>query len=85
LQTLRADPQAFDLVLTDYNMPGLSGLDVAREVRQIRPDLPVAVASGFIDENLHQAAEGAGVRELIFKASDVEAFCASLQGLVRRT
>jgi DNA-binding NarL/FixJ family response regulator len=66
-------------------MPGLSGLDIAREVRRIRPDLPVAIASGFIDETLRQAAAGAGVRELIFKASDVEVFCASLQGLVHRS
>jgi PAS domain S-box-containing protein len=85
LEVLRADPAAFDLVLTDYNMPGLSGLDIAREVRRIRPDLPVAIASGFIDETLRQAAAGAGVRELIFKASDVEVFCASLQGLVHRS
>ena len=38
-----------------------------------RPDLPVVVASGFIDENLRAKAAGAGVRELIFKAGAVEA------------
>jgi hypothetical protein len=37
--------------------------------------LAVAVASGFIDEALHAQAGGAGVRELIFKASAVEEFC----------
>ena len=83
LQALRADPAAFDLVLTDYNMPGMSGLDVAREVRAIRPELPVAVTSGFIDKELHTQAEGAGVRELIFKADSVEVFCDAVQRLAR--
>jgi signal transduction histidine kinase/ActR/RegA family two-component response regulator len=78
LDTLRADPDSFDLVVTDYNMPGMSGLDVAREVRRIRADLPVAVASGFIDEVLSANAEGAGVRELIFKANTAEDFCATV-------
>ena len=75
LAAIRANPPTFDLVVTDYNMPGMSGLDVAREIRTIRADLPVAVASGFIDEALHAQAGGAGVRELIFKASAVEEFC----------
>ena len=50
----------------------MSGLDVAREVRALRADLPVAIASGFIDEVLRSEAVEAGVRELIFKADAVE-------------
>ena len=83
LQTLRADPTAFDLVLTDYNMPGMSGLDVAREVRGLNPNLPVAVTSGFIDEALRVQAADAGVRELFFKADDVAVFCDLVQRLVQ--
>ncbi|MEQ1515578.1 MAG: ATP-binding protein [Usitatibacteraceae bacterium] len=75
LDALRVDPASFDLVVTDYNMPGMSGLDVAREVRAVRSDVPVAIASGFIDESLRAQACGAGVRELIFKANAVEEFC----------
>jgi PAS domain S-box-containing protein len=82
LDALRADPAGFDLVLTDYNMPGMSGLDVAREVRSIRVGLPVAVTSGFIDEELRVQAAGAGVRELIFKAGDVEMFCEAVYRVV---
>jgi len=84
LQAIRADPAAFDLVLTDYNMPGMSGLDVAREVRAIRPELPVVVTSGFIDETLRAQAEGAGVREVLFKADSVDVFCDAVQGLTQK-
>jgi PAS domain S-box-containing protein len=72
LAVLRADSTLFDLVVTDFNMPGMSGLDVAREARVIRHDLPIAIVSGFIDDALRTQAAAAGVQELIFKASAVE-------------
>jgi nitrogen-specific signal transduction histidine kinase/ActR/RegA family two-component response regulator len=75
LAALRDDPHAFDLVVSDYNMPGMSGLDFARAVRLIRPELPVAVATGFVDEQLRSEATNAGIRELIFKADAVDVFC----------
>jgi PAS domain S-box-containing protein len=78
LDALRADPAGFDLVVTDYNMPGMSGLDVARAIRAIRPDLPVVVASGFIDEALRANAPAAGVRELISKTGEAVDLCESL-------
>jgi CheY-like chemotaxis protein len=83
LAAVRENPLAFDLVVTDYNMPGMSGLEVAREIRELRADLPVAVASGFIDEALQVQAKGAGVRELIFKAGASEEFCAAFVRLAQ--
>jgi PAS domain S-box-containing protein len=83
LDVLRADAASFDMVVSDYNMPGMSGLDVAREVRAIRVDLPVAVTSGFIDEALRAQAEGAGVRELIFKANAMEDLCEAFARLAQ--
>lgn len=81
IDLLRCDPAAFALVVTDYNMPYLSGLDVARAVRDIRAELPVAIVSGFIDETLLSHAKEAGVRELIVKTVDVAQFCGSIQRL----
>ncbi len=83
LAALRADPAQFDLVVSDYNMPGMSGLDVAREVRAICPDIPVAVTSGFIDEDLKARVAEAGIRELIFKADALEDLCDAFARLAR--
>lgn len=49
LEALRADPSRFDVIVTDCNMPGMSGLDVARAVTRLRADLPVVLISGFSD------------------------------------
>jgi CheY-like chemotaxis protein len=74
LDALRLRADDFHVVVTDYNMPGMQGLEVAREVRAIRADLPVAVTSGFIDEELQQGAKESGVRQLISKPFAIEDF-----------
>lgn len=38
-----------DLVVTDHLMPGLSGLDLARDLRSRHPDLPVLIVSGYAE------------------------------------
>jgi PAS domain S-box-containing protein len=82
LDALARRPETFDLVVTDYNMPGLSGLDVANRVRDIRSDLAVALASGYITEELRAQAAASGVRELIFKPNVVQEFCAAVARLM---
>lgn len=73
--TVRANPDQFDLAVTDFNMPGMSGLAVAGALREIRADLPVVLASGYITEELRQKAPAAGVRELIYKPNTVDDLC----------
>ena len=82
IDQLRRDPNSCDLVVTDYNMPSLSGLDVARAVRAIRSDLPVAIVSGFIDERLLSQAKAAGVIELLVKVMDTSEFADAVDRLV---
>jgi len=62
----------FDLVVTDFNMPGVSGLEVAQAVRDAQPDLPVIMVSGYITDTLRAQAAAAGVCELISKSHEVE-------------
>ena len=72
LGALHAGNIQFDLVVTDFNMPGMSGLEVARAICKVRPDLPVIVVSGYITDTLRAQAAAAGVRELIAKTQMVE-------------
>jgi CheY-like chemotaxis protein len=79
---LRANAQNYDLLVTDYNMPGYCGVDLVREARRIRPDLPVALASGYVTAEIEQSAIAEGARALIHKPNDVEELCATVQRLI---
>jgi CheY-like chemotaxis protein/anti-sigma regulatory factor (Ser/Thr protein kinase) len=67
LALLRAAPSRFDAVLTDYTMPGMLGLDLAREVLRIRPDLPVPIGSGFAEGIDEEAVRKTGLSGFLSK------------------
>ena len=75
LAAVRADLYQFDLVVTDYNMTHLSGLELAQAVKAMRPGLPIILASGYITEELRAKAPAAGIRELIYKPNTVDDLC----------
>ncbi|MGP1628473.1 MAG: hybrid sensor histidine kinase/response regulator, partial [Giesbergeria sp.] len=81
LAALADAPWDYDLLVTDYNMPGFSGLDLLREAQKLHPDLPVALASGYVTQDIEAAAKEAGARALIHKPNDVEEFCETVQRL----
>jgi PAS domain S-box-containing protein len=83
LAAARANPGQFDLAVTDFNMPYMSGLDVARALHEIHPELPVAVASGYITDALREEAPAAGVKELVYKPNTVDELCEVVSRLAR--
>jgi CheY-like chemotaxis protein len=66
-RAFRLDPQRFDLVLTDENMPGLTGTELTRELRQVRPAVSVVLMSGYGGPQLAERAAAAGIREVLRK------------------
>jgi len=67
LQRLRAEPDRFELLLTDERMPGLSGTALAAAAHALRPQLPVVLASGWGGPRFEQRAAAAGVAVRIAK------------------
>jgi signal transduction histidine kinase/CheY-like chemotaxis protein len=72
LAEVRRAPGDFDGVVADYNMPGCSGIDLARELVATHPSLPVVICSGYIDADLRHRAGAVGVRALVHKENAVE-------------
>jgi CheY-like chemotaxis protein len=67
LETFRADPARFDLVVTDQTMPGLTGQELARRLLELRPGLPVILVTGFSERIVEEEVRALGVRELASK------------------
>ncbi len=61
LAALRTDATAFDVVVSDYNMPDKSGLDVARDVAALAPAMRVVITSGYISRELQAEAAALGI------------------------
>lgn len=72
LEIFRREPGRYAAVMTDLNMPGMSGLALAAQIIAERPDVPVIVASGFVSDELQAEAEAIGVRHVVYKPSTVE-------------
>ena len=72
IEEVRANRQQFDLVLTDYNMPGMSGLKLAEVLREIAPGLPVVLTSGYMTDELQVQARRSGARAVVAKEFVVE-------------
>ena len=58
LELFRADPEAYDALIVDVTMPHMSGPELARRVREDRPQMPVLFCTGFGPELPGEAAKG---------------------------
>ena len=66
-EMFRADPKAFDVVMTDLTMPDMTGIDLAREINRIDPHMPIILCTGFSELIQPDQARAAGIREILFK------------------
>ncbi|TXN21484.1 MULTISPECIES: PAS domain-containing protein [Methylobacterium] len=81
LAELEKVPFRFEVVFSDVVMPGRDGVDLAREIRRLRPDLPVVLASGYSHV---LAREGVSEFELLQKPYSVEELARVLSKAVGR-
>jgi signal transduction histidine kinase/PAS domain-containing protein len=80
LQKLREPGDKPSLLVSDYNMSEMSGLDMAREALQALAGLPILIVSGFIEERVERAGRALGVRGFVHKP-DLQEMCAAIDRL----
>lgn len=67
LESFAQNPAAFDLVLTDLTMPGMTGLELAAKLRRIRADVPIMLSTGFSMVLSEERVASLGIQALIMK------------------
>jgi PAS domain S-box-containing protein len=82
LESFRTQPYAYDAVITDLSMPGMTGIELARQMLVIRPDVPIVVLSGHVDEHQLRQARELGVRDLLLKPATINALRTALSRIL---
>lgn len=67
LQVFSKEPSAFDLIITDHTMPRMTGTELAQELINVRPDIPVILCTGYSELVNREIAKDLGIREFIMK------------------
>jgi len=67
LKAFETTPQAFDMVVTDMTMPELTGEELARNVLQISPGIPIILCTGFNEHLNEERARHLGIQRLVYK------------------
>jgi len=67
IEAFLADPKQFDAVITDESMPGMSGSELIRKMRALRPTLPTVLVSGYLSTGVAESAREAGASEVLKK------------------
>ncbi len=79
LNAFQARPDKFDLVITDFTMPKMTGLDLAEQLIAVRADIPVILCSGDIPSITPEKVEDLGIRELIAKPMVINDLAAAIR------
>jgi PAS domain S-box-containing protein len=67
LACFKAQPDAFDLVITDQTMPEMAGFDLARRILQIRPGMPIILCTGYSNQISEEKAKSFGIKGFAMK------------------
>ena len=67
LEVFQNEPGKFDLVITDQTMPGITGLELAGKMLQIRPDIPIILCTGYSSLVNGDIAKAQGIKEFAHK------------------
>jgi len=82
LRTIHERPARVDLVITDLTMPDLNGIDLARALHELNPNLPVILASGFDGTKTAAGDRPPNIRTLLQKPFDSTSLAKTVQSVL---
>ncbi|MFH1983524.1 MAG: ATP-binding protein [Pseudomonadota bacterium] len=84
LAAIQTNPNRWDVVVTDFTMPQMTGLELARQVETIRPDLPVIICTGFSEHLENKKSLRGNIADILFKPVSREDLAKSLRRALDR-
>ncbi len=85
VDAFRSDPNGFDLVLLDLNMPKLDGEEAFAQLQEIRSDVRVILNSGFTEEEMLEKFHGAGLAGVLHKPSPMKVLLEKVETALSQT
>ena len=85
LEAFRAQPEKFDLVITDQTMPNMTGETLAKELTQIRPDIPVILCTGYSEIPSERKLGASAVRDVVRKPIIVREMANSIRRVLEKS
>ncbi|HYA13496.1 MAG TPA: PAS domain S-box protein [Syntrophales bacterium] len=76
------EPDRFDMVITDMTMPKMTGIELAKKVMEVRPNMPIILCTGFSDRISEGEAKELGVREYLMKPVSMEDMALIVRGIL---
>ncbi len=67
LTTFQNNPEAYDLVITDHSMPHMTGLELAKNMKQAKIDIPIVIMSGYVDRSREDATASSAIMVFLKK------------------
>ena len=80
LDAFRNTRQDVDVVITDYSMPRMNGIELARELHRLQPDTPILLLTGYVEDFPLAALEASGIQRVLTKPITVAALADAVQG-----
>ncbi|MBT3259842.1 MAG: response regulator, partial [Deltaproteobacteria bacterium] len=79
LEWFKADPDQFDVIITDMTMPRMTGDRLTQEILAIRPEIPVIICTGYSERISAKEAEALGVSKYIEKPIELRSLASALR------
>ncbi len=82
LQAISANPEKYDMLITDMNMPQMSGLELSQTLLRSRNDFPIILCTGFSDQIDAQRAHSLGIKGFITKPFNKNDLARNIRGIL---
>ncbi|MEQ8171016.1 MAG: response regulator, partial [Candidatus Eremiobacterota bacterium] len=84
LKIFRNNYKDFDLVVTDQSMPGMTGIELGKEIINISPSTPVLLLTSFNDFFTHDALLSAGIKKFLVKPVSLNELSETIRMLIQK-